>query len=121
MTVCESTDSSDSSDSSDFFLLLEILIFSIVTKLKKSNGDKTYILKWWQNSKTWIVTKTQNHKLWQNSKNQNLKKLNSNGGKTDEEKKCERKKLTTQSVKKVKNSKHQIVTKLKKISLFFVV
>ena len=79
-----------------------------MTKLKKSNCDKTQNNKLWQILKTKIVTKlknskcdqTQKIKMWQKSKSQNLTKL--------ENSKCDK----TLKLKMWQNSKTQNVTKL---------
>ena len=47
-----------------------------MTKLKKSNCDKTQKLKLWQTLTTQIVTKLKNMKLWQNPNPQIVTKLN---------------------------------------------
>ena len=76
-----------------------------MTKLKNSKCDRTWKLKFWQNSNT-FVTKSK-IKLWQNSKTQigtNLKNLN-----------CDQ----TQKLKLWPNSKSQIVT-IPKLLQFFV-
>ena len=69
-----------------------------MTKLKKSNCDKTQKIKLWQNSKNQIVTKlknqivtTQKLKSWQNSKTEIVTKLkNSNGDKTKKKNYCDK-------------------------------